>query len=104
MPEVAGQNTEVTNDYPPCPNNNNNSYMYKAAMLISFAILLSLCVVYLIINSMRRYYQPIRPKIKKTYVVHKNVTPTPLTCRPTTQQCEITIEDCCNMNICDTVS
>jgi len=33
-------------------------------------------------------------------VVTKNVTP--LTCRPTTEQCEITIEDCCNMNICDT--
>lgn len=51
---------------------------------------------------MRRIYTPLRPKIKKTFVVTKNVTP--LTCRPTTQQCEITIEDCCNMNICDTVN
>ncbi|VVD00885.1 unnamed protein product [Leptidea sinapis] len=39
-----------------------------------------------------------RPRIKKRIIVNKNVTP--LTARP--DQCEITIENCCNMNICET--
>lgn len=57
-----------------------------------------------------------RPRIKKRIVVNKSITP--LTCRPQeqqqqhqqhqqqqqNQQCEITIENCCNMNICETVN
>ncbi|KAJ2943623.1 hypothetical protein O0L34_g16734 [Tuta absoluta] len=39
-----------------------------------------------------------RPRIKKRIIVQKNSTP--LTARP--DQCEITIENCCNMNICET--
>lgn len=74
-----------------------------------FAIVMSVCVclflVVVILFLIQRKHKPLRPRIKKTYVVRKNVTP--LTCRPsasnnTTEQCEITIEDCCNMNICDT--
>ncbi|KAJ9597693.1 hypothetical protein L9F63_011447 [Diploptera punctata] len=43
-----------------------------------------------------------RPRIKKRIIVNKNVTP--LTSRPpqSPEQCEITIENCCNMNICET--
>ncbi|XP_075224957.1 protein cueball-like [Lycorma delicatula] len=42
-----------------------------------------------------------RPRIKKRIIVNKNVTP--LTSLPqNTEQCEITIENCCNMNICET--
>ncbi|XP_069701368.1 protein cueball isoform X2 [Periplaneta americana] len=43
-----------------------------------------------------------RPRIKKRIIVNKNVTP--LTSRPSLppEQCEITIENCCNMNICET--
>lgn len=44
-----------------------------------------------------------RPRIKRHYVVSKGVMP--LTSRPISDnQCEITIENCCNMNICETVS
>ncbi|GBP75689.1 Protein cueball [Eumeta japonica] len=39
-----------------------------------------------------------RPRIKKRIIVNKNLTP--LTARP--DQCEITIENCCNMNVCET--
>ncbi|KAJ0178145.1 hypothetical protein K1T71_005968 [Dendrolimus kikuchii] len=39
-----------------------------------------------------------RPRIKKRIIVNKNVTP--MTARP--DQCEVTIENCCNMNICET--
>ncbi|XP_014209044.1 protein cueball [Copidosoma floridanum] len=46
-----------------------------------------------------------RPRIKKRFVVNKTGI-TPLTSRPSpgtdSQQCEITIENCCNMNICET--
>lgn len=76
----------------------------ETAVLVCIGVVLALVLVYIIVCSVRRIYKPLRPRIKKTYVVHKNVTPTPLTCRPTTEQCEITIENCCNMNICDTVS
>lgn len=43
-----------------------------------------------------------RPRIKKRIIVNKNITP--LTYRPQSaaEQCEITIEDCCNMNVCET--
>lgn len=46
-----------------------------------------------------------RPRIKKRFIGSKTVTPTPLTNRPSpaTDQCEINIENCCNMNICETV-
>lgn len=80
------------------------SYINKTALFVSVGVVASLLLVFIIVTSIRCVYKPLRPRIKKTYVVHKNVTPTPLTCRPTTEQCEITIENCCNMNICDTVS
>ncbi|XP_046659833.1 protein cueball isoform X1 [Homalodisca vitripennis] len=41
-----------------------------------------------------------RPRVKKRIIVNKSVTP--LTSRPSEPQCEITIENCCNMNICET--
>lgn len=47
-----------------------------------------------------------RPRIKKRIVVNKSITPLQ-SCRPPqqqNQQCEITIENCCNMNICETVN
>jgi hypothetical protein len=45
-----------------------------------------------------------RPRIRKRVIVNKNVTPL-TACHPLPQdQCEITIENCCNMNICETVS
>jgi hypothetical protein len=45
-----------------------------------------------------------RPRIKKRIIVNKNVTPL-TSCSPLPpDQCEITIENCCNMNICETVS
>ncbi|XP_021928534.1 protein cueball isoform X2 [Zootermopsis nevadensis] len=43
-----------------------------------------------------------RPRIKKRIIVNKNVTPL-TSCPPVSpDQCEITIENCCNMNICET--
>lgn len=45
-----------------------------------------------------------RPRIKKRIIVNKNVTPLTYTPTPNSQQCEITIENCCNMNVCETVS
>lgn len=85
---------------------NNNTCggnsLNKTAVFVTVGVVLSLSLAFLIIMTLRRHYIPLRPKIKKTYVVHKKVK-TPLTCRPTTEQCEITIENCCNMNICDTV-
>ncbi|KAJ6644508.1 Protein cueball [Pseudolycoriella hygida] len=77
-----------------------NDSLYRTIIIACVGVTASLVLIFLIVKSMRRMYQPLRPKIKKTFVVTKNVTP--LTCRPTTEQCEITIEDCCNMNICDT--
>lgn len=77
------------------------------AILVTVGVVCSLALVYLIVSVLRRFYRPIRPKIKKTFVVHNKSdrkNRTPLTCRPAPEQCEITIENCCNMNICDTVS
>ncbi|XP_050300833.1 protein cueball [Anthonomus grandis grandis] len=44
-----------------------------------------------------------RPIIKRRVIVNKNVTPLTYRPQPTTEQCEITmIENCCNMNVCET--
>ncbi|KAH8302054.1 hypothetical protein KR044_002267, partial [Drosophila immigrans] len=65
-------------------------------------------LVALIVHGLRLMYKPKRPHIKKTFVVrkqarHNSSSDTPLTNRPlATEQCEITIENCCNMNICET--
>lgn len=71
-------------------------------MVIASCSAVSLLIFLVIIIYVHRLNKPVRPKIKKKYVVHKNLEPS---CgRATTEQCEIIIEDCCNMNICDTVS
>lgn len=71
-------------------------------IIISVCITLSLFILLVIVIIIKRVYKPLRPRIKKKYVVHKSLEP--LTSRPTTESCEVIIEDCCNMNICETVS
>lgn len=78
-----------------------------AAVNLTFVILavcftISLLLFLIILFVIKKFSRPMRPKIRKKYVVHKNIEP--LTYRPTTEQCEVIIEDCCNMNICETVS
>ena len=77
-------------------------YEYKTLLLIfcSFTALLVLVIIVLsyYVIKLRR-----RPRIRKRFVVSKDGI-TPLTSRPQLPdtQCEITIENCCNMNICET--
>lgn len=65
------------------------------------------CAVLLIVTAIllrRVFVLRKRPRIKKRIIVKKNVTPL-TSCPPLPpDQCEITIENCCNMNICETVS
>lgn len=86
------------------PNQKDCSCMPSSIIVVTIGVVLALVLILVIVVILRRVYKPLRPKVKKTYVVRKNFTP--LTSRPggggTTEQCEITIEDCCNMNICET--
>ncbi|CAG9856247.1 unnamed protein product [Phyllotreta striolata] len=68
---------------------------------LSFGLILSLIII-IALSIYIRHVKKIRPRIKKRIIVNKNVTP--LTYRPqaNTEQCEITIENCCNMNVCET--
>lgn len=81
-----------------------NSFQYNTLLPIFTAVivvlLLLIAALSLYVNKLRK-----RPRIKKRFVVSKNGV-TPLTSRPQIpgNQCEITIENCCNMNICETVS
>lgn len=79
----------------------------KTALIVTVGVVASLGLVYLIVCVLQRFYKPLRPRVKKTFVVRNKNNRTPMTCRPNggavTEQCEITIENCCNMNICDTV-
>lgn len=86
----------VSSEYVKC-----NTKLYE----ISIGILALVCLILMGLSavlgfkvlSLRK-----RPRIKKRIIVNKNVTP--LTSLPqNTDQCEITIENCCNMNICETV-
>ncbi|KAH8379356.1 hypothetical protein KR009_004351, partial [Drosophila setifemur] len=80
----------------------------SAISIVMVGIVSSLLLVSVIVHGIRRLYKPKRPRIRKTFVVRKqprtnSAGDTPLTNRPmATEQCEITIENCCNMNICET--
>lgn len=80
-----------------CPVRVNLTYV-----ILGICLTLSLLFFLIILLIIRRFHKPMRPRIRKKFVVHKNIEP--MTYRPTTEQCEVIIEDCCNMNICDTVS
>lgn len=88
----------VINDKPmKCPVHMNITYI-----ILGICLTLSLLFFLIILLVIKRFHKPMRPRIRKKFVVHKNIEP--MTYRPTTEQCEVIIEDCCNMNICDTVS
>ncbi|XP_012231553.2 protein cueball isoform X1 [Linepithema humile] len=74
-----------------------NSTILPIFVALTGLFLLTTVVLSYYVNKLRR-----RPRIKKRYVVGKGVTQ--LTSRPQIpdNQCEITIENCCNMNICET--
>jgi len=75
-----------------------SSMLLPIFVALTALFLLMIAILSYYINKLRR-----RPRIKRHYVVSKGVTP--LTSRPQVpDQCEITIENCCNMNICETVS
>lgn len=90
----------ILNDKPhvtKCPVHMNITYI-----ILGVCLTLSLLFFLIILLVIKRFHKPMRPRIRKKFVVHKNIEP--MTYRPTTEQCEVIIEDCCNMNICDTVS
>ncbi|XP_026293650.1 protein cueball [Frankliniella occidentalis] len=74
------------------------------ALLIVFGCICLLLLLAVILLTYKVLMLRKRPRIKKRFIGSKTVTPTPLTNRPSpaTDQCEINIENCCNMNICET--
>ena len=83
-----------------CKHHETVSYSVMAVLVVVCIVLLVATVVLL----RRLHLLRKRPRIKKRIIVNKNVTPL-TACSPLPQdQCEITIENCCNMNICETVS
>ncbi|XP_055702151.1 protein cueball-like isoform X1 [Phlebotomus papatasi] len=109
MPQVCGDCSENGTISQPLSTERESSLELedeKKIKIVWFILVSAVLTVLFLLNGicffMWRFQKPVRPKIKKTYVVRKNLTP--LTCRPSgaEQQCEITIENCCNMNVCDT--
>lgn len=76
-----------------CKNSFNRTVVY-----VSLAFTASLAILVTILCTVRRIYERNRPRITKRFKVTNN---TQMTSRPATQ-CEITIENCCNMNVCET--
>ncbi|KAK2583224.1 hypothetical protein KPH14_009242 [Odynerus spinipes] len=82
--------------------NFSESIGYKTLLFVLVALIGALTILIAVmsfyLHKLRR-----RPRIKKRFVVSKGGV-TPLTSRPQIpdNQCEITIENCCNMNICET--
>lgn len=74
-----------------CKESFNRTVVYTSlCFTVTFVLLL------IIILTVHRMMKPQRPRITKKMVV------TPMTSRPPATQCEITIENCCNMNVCET--
>lgn len=72
------------------------------------ALALSMSFLVIIIIGLAVYHfstRNKRPIITKRVFVNRTRNLTPLTQRPetTTERCEVTIENCCNMNVCETV-
>lgn len=76
-----------------CKNSFNRTVVYA-----SLAFAASLFILMVILLIVRRFYEEGRPRITKRFKVTNH---TQMTSRPATQ-CEITIENCCNMNVCET--
>lgn len=76
-----------------CKNYSNRTVVYA-----SLACTGSLLILLIILLMVRRFYEEGRPRITKRFKVTNH---TQMTSRPATQ-CEITIENCCNMNVCET--
>lgn len=72
--------------------------------LIIMGIIACVLFVFIIIGSVFLWRGKSIPSQRphKKYIFHKKIDNS--TYRPTTEQCEVIIEDCCNMNICETVS
>lgn len=83
------------------PELSNRFNVLVTSTLAILCIILAITVIYL---STKVYVLRKRPRIRKRIVVNKPLAP--IMCRPQSppDQCEITIENCCNMNICETVS
>ncbi|CRL01966.1 CLUMA_CG015324, isoform A [Clunio marinus] len=96
VPEILSLEAEEHPEILSCtPNSINITYV-----ILGVCLTISLLLFLIILVVIKKVNGPTRPKIRKKYVVHKNIEP--LTYRPTTEQCEVIIEDCCNMNICET--
>lgn len=82
----------------PCMWRNMNDSVKLILMLICIALTVVVIVLARYTCKLRK-----RPRMVKKRIIVSNVNKsTPLTSRPQADQCEITIENCCNMNICET--
>lgn len=86
-----------------CHNETSNEQRTFVYMIVIGIIVLALITAITIVSLMMWRGKSLRiPKPHKRYIFSKKIDNT--TYRPTTEQCEVIIEDCCNMNICETVS
>lgn len=77
---------------------------FSVLVTSSLGLVCIILAITVIILTSKVYMLKKRPRIRKRIIVNK--PPAPFACRPQAppEQCEITIENCCNMNICETVS
>lgn len=74
-----------------------------AFLILCICMLVTMLIVVGLVAILMKMRRRGRPRINKRIIVNKNVTPlTYSRPQPTVDQCEITIENCCNMNVCET--
>lgn len=99
----ADANQETPIQVPETSNSTCSKNIINAShVIVAISITLSLTIFLIILIVLKKLQRPMRPRVRKTFKVHKNIEP--MTYRPYTEHCEVIIEDCCNMNICETVS
>ncbi|KAL3275482.1 hypothetical protein HHI36_020242 [Cryptolaemus montrouzieri] len=84
-------------------NTNLVNYFQDPVFIIMCCVTLFALIVCVILTTVILYLRrKPNPRIRRRYIVNKNPS-TSMTERPHhPEQCEITIENCCNMNICET--
>ncbi|XP_030765539.1 protein cueball [Sitophilus oryzae] len=76
----------------------DSDYSVLAALLLMSVLVIIFLTGYILARRRRRK----DPAPSRRIIVRPNVTPLTYRPQPTNDHCEITIENCCNMNVCET--
>ena len=77
----------------------NYDYYYTNKIITMLSLLIVLLILIIVAMLIKIFCMKTNTKVRKRYLINKNNKSS----SRQTEHCEIEIENCCNMNICETV-